>query len=62
MTSFMAADRRGIGRQHGLEQSGFWRKVIEHPVMTRLADQAMDRSLRAAAESPVMLVHSLWDQ
>jgi uncharacterized protein len=62
---FMAAGSAGeLGRQHGLEQSGFWRKVIEHPSYDAFwQDQAMDRVLGGQPlKVPVMLVHSLWDQ
>src|ERR1700688_2655898 len=62
---FMAAGSAGeLGRQHGLEQSGFWRKVIEHPSYDAFwQDQAMDRILGGQPlKVPVMLVHSLWDQ
>jgi uncharacterized protein len=62
---FMSAGSAGeLGRQHGLEQSGFWRKVIEHPSYDAFwQDQAMDRILAGQPlKVPVMLVHSLWDQ
>jgi putative CocE/NonD family hydrolase len=62
---FMRAGSAGeLGRQRGLEQSGFWRKVLEHPSYDAFwKDQAMDRVLGALPLSiPVMLVHSLWDQ
>src|SRR6202047_2147075 len=61
----MAAGSAGeLGRQHGLEQSVFWRKVIEHPSYDAFwQDQAMDRILGGQPlKVPVMLVHSLWDQ
>ncbi len=53
-----------LGRQHGLEQIGFWRKVIEHPSYDAFwRDQALDRILAGEPlKVPVMLVHSLWDQ
>ena len=62
---FMAAGSAGeLGRQHGLEQSGFWRKLLQHPAYDAFwQDQAMDRLLAAQPlKVPVMLVHSLWDQ
>lgn len=53
-----------LGRQRGLEQVGFWKKVIEHPAYdTFWRDQAVDKILAAQPlQVPVMLVHSLWDQ
>jgi putative CocE/NonD family hydrolase len=62
---FMAAGSAGdLGRLHGLEQVGFWRKILEHPAYDAYwRDQAVDRILAAEPlEVPVMLVHSLWDQ
>jgi putative CocE/NonD family hydrolase len=53
-----------LGRRHGLEQLGFWRKLIEHPAYDAFwREQAMDRLLGGQPlKVPVMLVHSLWDQ
>ena len=53
-----------IARTHGLEQSGFWRKLIAHPAYDSFwQDQAMDKILaEQPLKVPVMLVHSLWDQ
>jgi hypothetical protein len=53
-----------MGRQHGLEQMGFWRKVLAHPTYDAFwSDQAMDKLLAAQPlKVPIMLVHSLWDQ
>jgi len=62
---FMQAGSAGeLGRRHGLEQVGFWRKLLEHPSYDAFwRDQAMDRVLAAQPlKVPVMLVHSLWDQ
>jgi putative CocE/NonD family hydrolase len=62
---FMQAGSAGeLGRLHGLEQVGFWRKILEHPSYDAYwRDQAVDRVLAAAPLTvPVMLVHSLWDQ
>jgi hypothetical protein len=66
---FMSAGSAGeLGRRHGLEQMGFWKKILAHPGYdTFWSDQAMDKVLAAdfAAEGikvPMMLVHSLWDQ
>jgi putative CocE/NonD family hydrolase len=62
---FMQAGSAGeLGRRRGLEQVGFWRKILEHPTYDAFwKDQAMDRVLAAQPlKVPVMLVHSLWDQ
>jgi len=62
---FMAAGSAGeLGRQHGLEQVGFWRKLLEHPSYDAWwQQQAMDKILAAQPlKVPVMLVDSLWDQ
>src|SRR5580692_462984 len=63
--NYMQAGSAGeLGRQHGLEQMGFWRKVLDHPTYDAFwADQAMDKLLAAQPlKVPIMLVHSLWDQ
>jgi hypothetical protein len=63
-TYMQAGSAGALGRERGLEQLGFWRKIIEHPsydVFWR--DQAVDKLLAAQPlKVPVMLVHSLWDQ
>ncbi|MBK5293750.1 MAG: CocE/NonD family hydrolase [Acidobacteriia bacterium] len=62
---FLQAGSAGeLGRRHGLEQVGFWRKLLEHPAYDAFwSDQAVDRALAAQPlQVPVMLVHSLWDQ
>jgi hypothetical protein len=53
-----------IGRSRGLEQVGFWRKLLEHPAYDAFwQEQAMDKLLAAQPlQVPVLLVHSLWDQ
>jgi len=53
-----------LGKLHGLEQIGFWRKVLEHPSYDSFwKDQAVDKILAAEPlKVPVMLVDSLWDQ
>ncbi|HEY6270656.1 MAG TPA: CocE/NonD family hydrolase [Terriglobales bacterium] len=53
-----------LGKQHGLEQVGFWRKVLEHPSYDAFwKEQAVDKILAAQPlKVPVMLVDSLWDQ
>ncbi len=62
---YMQAGSAGeLGRQHGLEQVGFWRKLLEHPSYDAWwREQAMDKLLAGQPlKVPVMLVHSLWDQ
>jgi putative CocE/NonD family hydrolase len=62
---FMHAGSAGeLGRRRGLEQIGFWRKLLEHPSYDAFwSDQAVDRILaNQPLKVPVMLVHSLWDQ
>jgi putative CocE/NonD family hydrolase len=62
---FMEAGSAGeLGRRRGLEQVGFWRKLLEHPTYDAFwQGQAMDKILAAQPlKVPVMLVHSLWDQ
>ena len=53
-----------LGRIHGLEQVGFWRKILAHPSYDAFwSDQAVDKVLaREPLKVPVMLVDSLWDQ
>src|SRR3954468_20730851 len=52
------------GRQHGLDQIGFWTKITQHPSYDAFwRGQAMDKLLAPQPlQVPVMLVHSLWDQ
>jgi putative CocE/NonD family hydrolase len=62
---FMEAVSAGeLGRRHGEEQVGFWRKLLEHPSYDAWwQQQAMDKILAAQPlKVPVMLVDSLWDQ
>ena len=62
---FMEAGSAGeLGRRRGLEQVGFWRKLLEHPSYDAYwRDQAVDKILAAQPlKVPVLLVHSLWDQ
>ena len=53
-----------LGKRHGLEQVGFWNKILAHPSYDAWwQQQAMDKILAAQPITiPVMLVHSLWDQ
>jgi uncharacterized protein len=62
---FMNAGSAGaLGQSHGMEQLGFWRKILAHPDYDAFwQDQAMDKILaKEPLKVPVMLVHSLWDQ
>jgi len=62
---FMEAGSAGeLGRRHGLEQVGFWRKLLDHPSYDSWwQQQAMDRILASQPlKVPTMLVDSLWDQ
>jgi hypothetical protein len=62
---YMEAGSAGeLGRRHGLEQMGFWRKILAHPSYDAFwSDQAVDKVLAAQPlKVPVLLVHSLWDQ
>jgi len=62
---FMNSGSAGeLGRLHGLEQVGFWRKILAHPSYDAYwRDQAVDKLLaKEPLKVPVMLVHSLWDQ
>jgi uncharacterized protein len=53
-----------MARLHGLEQTGFAGKIMNHPAYDAFWQaQAMDKILGAQGVTvPVMLVHSLWDQ
>src|SRR5678815_2069391 len=62
---FMEAGSAGeLGRLRGLEQVGFWRRMLEHPAYESYwQGQAVDKLLGAQPlKVPVLLVHSLWDQ
>ena len=62
---YMEAGSAGeLAQRHGMEQIGFWRKILAHPAYDAFwREQAMDRILAAQPlKTPVMLVHSLWDQ
>ncbi len=52
-----------LGRRYGMQQIGFWNKLLAHPDYDAFwSDQAVDRILGALPlKVPVMLVHSLWD-
>jgi uncharacterized protein len=53
-----------LGRRRGLEQVGFWRKLLDHPSYDSFwQQQAMDKIIAAQPlQVPTMLVASLWDQ
>jgi putative CocE/NonD family hydrolase len=62
---FMQAGSAGeLGRRRGMEQTGFWRKLLQHPSYDAFwRNQAVDKVLATQPlKVPVMLVHSLWDQ
>jgi len=62
---FMQAGSAGeLGRLRGLDQIGFWRKLLEHPGYDAFwRDQAVDKLLQAQPLTvPTMIVHGLWDQ
>jgi putative CocE/NonD family hydrolase len=60
----LAGSSGEFGRQRGMEQLGFWRKILAHPTYDAFwREQAMDRVLGARPLTvPVMIVHGLWDQ
>ena len=63
---FLQAGSAGeLAHRYGMQQIGFWNKLLAHPAYDAFwREQAVDKLL-AAAQSlrvPVMLVHSLWDQ
>ena len=53
-----------IAKRYGMEQLGFWNKVVQHPAYDAFwSDQAVDKALaREPVKVPTMLVASLWDQ
>jgi putative CocE/NonD family hydrolase len=66
---YMRAGSAGeLGREHGLEQTGFWQRILAHPNYDSFwSEQAVDKVLaddfaQEGLKVPVMLVHSLWDQ
>ncbi|HEY5934508.1 MAG TPA: CocE/NonD family hydrolase [Kofleriaceae bacterium] len=62
---FLEAGSAGdLARRRGLEQLGFWKKLVAHPSYDAFwRDQAVDRILATKPlKVPVMIVHSLWDQ
>jgi uncharacterized protein len=64
-TNFLRAGSAGdFGRQYGLDQVPFYRKVTEHPAYDRFWSlQALDKTLAAQPlKVPTMWVGALWDQ
>ena len=62
--NFMRAGSAGeLGRQHGLDQVGFWRQIVAHPAYDSFwQSQAMDKILAGQPlKVPMMIVGSLWD-
>jgi putative CocE/NonD family hydrolase len=62
---YMRAGSAGeLARQQGMEQLGFWKKVVGHPAYDSFwREQAMDRIIaRAPLAAPTMIVAGLWDQ
>jgi putative CocE/NonD family hydrolase len=62
---YMEAGSAGeLGRRRGLDQVGFWRKLVEHPGYDAFwRDQVVDQVLAAQPlKVPTMVVHGLWDQ
>ena len=62
---YMEAGSAGeLGRRRGVEQMGFWRKILDHPNYDAFwQNQAVDKILaKEPLKVPVILVHSLWDQ
>ncbi|HXP01195.1 MAG TPA: CocE/NonD family hydrolase [Luteibacter sp.] len=53
-----------IAKRYGMEQLGFWNKVVAHPAYDSFwSDQAVDKLLaREPVSVPTMIVASLWDQ
>jgi putative CocE/NonD family hydrolase len=61
---YMRAGSAGsLGRARGLEQSGFWNKLVAHPAYDAFwRQQALDKILaQQPVTVPTLLVHSLWD-
>ncbi len=62
---YMEAGSAGaLGHERGMEQLGFWNKLIEHPAYDEFwQQQAMDKILaKQPLKVPTMLVAGQWDQ
>ncbi len=59
-----AGSAGAMGTSRGMQQLGFFQKLVEHPAYDAFwRDQAVDKILAAQPITvPTMLVHSLWDQ
>jgi putative CocE/NonD family hydrolase len=59
-----AGSAGALAHSRGMDQLGFWRKLLAHPAYdTFWQDQAMDKLLaKQPLDVPMMLVHSLWDE
>lgn len=61
---FIQAGTAGeLGRRRGMEQTGFWNKLLAHPSYDSFwQEQAMDKVLaKLPVKVPTMIVHSFWD-
>jgi len=63
-TYMQAGSAGALAQARGLDQMGFWQKIVAHPSYDAFwQDQAVDKELgKRPLTIPVMLVHSLWDQ
>jgi putative CocE/NonD family hydrolase len=63
-TWLSAGSASDMAKKHGLEQTGFADKLMQHPAYDEFwQDQALDKILSDQGVTvPTMLVHSLWDQ
>ncbi len=62
--AYLSAGSAGdIAKNHGVEQVGFWNKILAHPTYDSWwQEQALDKILaKQPITIPVMLVYSLWD-
>jgi len=62
---FLDAGSAGeLGKSHGLDQLGFWQKILTHASYDKFwQDQAVDKVMaQEPLAIPIMLVQSLWDQ
>jgi putative CocE/NonD family hydrolase len=59
-----AGSAGALAIERGMEQLGFWRKIVEHTAYDKFwQDQAMDKVLATQPlKVPMMIVDSLWDQ
>lgn len=59
-----AGSAGALAKARGMDQLGFWNKLVAHPAYDAFwQEQAVDKLLaRRPLAVPMMLVHSLWDQ